>query len=258
MPKIPLDVILRTYTGPNVHKGNRFVPFGKEELMLGCIRSLVVTLADAADIADVRVTILDDHSEPASLEKICAVFRASDLSWKLVPRTTSGNPDSFYDIYTYAREHARDLIYFVEDDYLHSVGAVREMVEEYVRFKERLGKSVGVGLVPYEHPDLYLPEVMSLSRVVLGKKRHWRTIEYTTSTMLVSRELLLNEWYKFLGMSSYGKIPEVHEGNTINKIWREGNNFMFSPMPTLAIHMQFSENIPPYVDWKEWWEKYSK
>ncbi|MDO8493144.1 MAG: glycosyltransferase [bacterium] len=251
-----LEVILRTSTGPNVHMGKRFVTFNKETLLLGCLYSLLETIKEAHGLANIHLTIIDDHSVPTAKSSMRLMVAASAVPVTLVDLEGTGNRASLSAVYEYARNNAKELIYFVEDDYLHAKNAISEMLSAYVDFQKRLAGSE-VGFFPVDYPDVYLPDIISPARLVLGEHRHWRTTNYTTGTILVSKKLLLKCWYNFLGFSLYGLAPEIYEGTTLNKIWKEENNFMFSPIPTLAIHMQFQENIPPFTDWRKWWDNYS-
>jgi glycosyltransferase involved in cell wall biosynthesis len=256
MKKIPLDVILRTHTGSNVHTGARIVPFGKEELVIGCVSSLFNSLVEARDVADIRVTIIDDHSTDAALAFFEKTLRESGLRGEIINLVGKGNNASLKEQYRHAREHARDLIYFVEDDYLHAPSAISEMVLAQHLFSRNLG-GAPVGVHPVDYPDRYLPGAIVESRIVIGEHRHFRTIESTTGTLLVTRKLFLDEWNTFLKFSDYGSGPETTEAATINSIWRERRGFIFSPIPTLAIHVGAPDVIPHFIDWREWWNRYA-
>ena len=55
----------------------------------------------------------------------------------------------------------------------------------------------------------------------------------------------------------YSKPGEhIHEGNTICEIWKN-HALRFSPIPSLALHMQFDTQVDPYIDWQKWWNEYA-
>jgi hypothetical protein len=51
----------------------------------------------------------------------------------------------------------------------------------------------------------------------------------------------------------WGEINNVHEGTMVNKIWREDVT-LFTPIPSVALHVQYEAQKDPYLDWKELWE----
>ena len=55
-------------------------------------------------------------------------------------------------------------------------------------------------------------------------------------------------------MTPFGDALNIHEGTTINKIWRE-NVYLFTPIPSVALHMQFKEQIDKFIDWKPLWNR---
>lgn len=246
-----LKVILRTCSGPNVHKGERFVAVSKEDLLYVCVASLVRSLAESASSADLSLAVIDDHSSGSCVQKIKSLLAACPFRTELISLEETGNPTSLRASYGYARNFAEQAIYFVEDDYLHSPSAISEMIASYEDFSGNLG-GVPVAIAPSDDPGYYLPNEIAPSRVVIGRRRHWRTSRSTTGTFMTSKEVLTGYWEIFSMFARYGEYPGVTERNTINKIW-ENAVTLFSPIPSLAAHMQFSENIPPFFDWKRLW-----
>lgn len=51
----------------------------------------------------------------------------------------------------------------------------------------------------------------------------------------------------------WGELNGVHEGTTINKIWRESIP-LFTPIPSIALHMQYMAQKDPYIDWQSLWD----
>lgn len=256
MSNVSLNVILRTHTGRNVHAIQRVAPFSKAELVVGCARSLSRSITAARDIADIRFTTIDDHSTEEATARMKELGNGCGVPFEFIHLDDTGNNASLRAVYKYAREHGRELIYFVEDDYLHSTAAIREMVEEYLAFKKNLGK-VEVGIYPVDYLDRYKPEFLREARIVLGKNRHWRTVYSTTGTLMVTRDLFLSQYDKFWGFSFYGLTPDSQEAGTLNKIWDNGAGICFSPIPTLAIHMSEEEVLPPFINWRDWWKRYA-
>jgi len=93
---------------------------------------------------------------------------------------------------------------------------------------------------------------------VYGTKRHWRTNTHTTNTCWVETETLRRNWEFFERLARFSSTPyglqqHISEASTINRIWREQVS-LFTPIPSLALHLQHEEHRDPYLDWKAWWD----
>jgi len=89
----------------------------------------------------------------------------------------------------------------------------------------------------------------------LGGQRHWRTNTHTTCTFLTTPGVIRREWDLFEKFAkNYMKDPQVSEENTINLAWNKPNVQLFSPIPSLALHMQFKEQMDRTVIWKQLWD----
>jgi len=243
-----LDVILRTHSTGNVHQGERYVGTSKEEVMLRCVYSLVRSMNEAD--ADIRVSVVDDRSTPDALKKLRDILQSSKHPTEIRQCDAKIQNESTMAHFSVGLERGREIVYLVEDDYLHAPSAISEMLDAYTLFKKNLGRRE-VALYPTDYLDRY--NEMDLCRIVLGPKRHWRTITRTTNTCWLSHALLRKRWSEFEALAKgYGVVPGIGEDNTINKIWRE-DAVVFSPIPTLALHVQFDVHKDPYVDWQSWW-----
>ena len=81
-----------------------------------------------------------------------------------------------------------DLIYFVEDDYLHKRESLREMVFTYERVASQTNNEII--LCPTDYPYLYTKS--EITQNFLGQNYHWRKINETLCTFLTSKKLLKN------------------------------------------------------------------
>lgn len=54
-------------------------------------------------------------------------------------------------------------------------------------------------------------------------------------------------------MTEWGEANEIQEGTTINHIWRWEVK-LFTPIPSLALHMGYERQLDPYIDWKKLWD----
>ena len=252
-----VHVILRTHSGPNVHAGERILKIPKRELIWGCLRSLVYSMESVdASKYTMRLTVLDDHSEEVCVQGIARILSRTSISSEFKTISGRGVGAAFGAAYTYARDtDGGEIIYFVEDDYLHSTSALSEMLEAQEVFSKNLGERE-VAIFPVDYPDNYDPRWMKPSYLVMGPHRHWHTDFSTTGTFLISRKAFLQNFDLCMGMSRYMMDEGVSEATTVNRIWQERGVQLFSPVPTLAIHMQTAECIPPFTSVEEWWTQY--
>ncbi len=240
---LELDIILRTCSRSEVqvHEGDRI--HSKEEVLIRCLKSVRNSINDA-ESNGIKLIIVDDHSDPY------IVKRLKESCDEFIPLNGStGNSASLHAAYNYAKDSCHDLIYFLEDDYLHELGAVEEMVEFYYTAKEKMvNKEIAV--YPVDYNDRYKPEGIRPCFIVPGKNRYWRTIDSTTGTFLIAKETLIRDWRLFETFAECGL-----EESTINKIWRGVNGVIcFSPIPTLAYHLQAERNLPLYSNYKPLWD----
>jgi len=250
-----LDIVFRSCSRVHVvHGGSRAVAVTKSELIIRCLGTLLEAVLRGQNSHPqvlMNLTVIDDHSDESCLAQIQVLLRrfASVPSQILSLTDQTGNGPSLRRAFEFARDHARDLIYFVEDDYLHARSSITEMLDAFDQLKQVTGKEPV--LFPTDYPDLYRRHYPSA--IVLGARRYWRNIGHTTGTNWISREVLLKYWELYMRLSLYGIDPSVCEDNSINLIYREVP--CFSPMPTLAMHLGPASVLSPYVDWKTWWDE---
>ncbi|OBG55031.1 MULTISPECIES: glycosyltransferase [unclassified Mycobacterium] len=252
-----LDIHLQTHSDSSVHGAHRYVGAPKSEIMLRCTQSLV-TAINRAD-ADVILRVFDDHSSPDVVATLHRILEKCEQRVEFVPLEERGYNASCLTSFSRARDDGRDVVYLVEDDYLHTASAIQEMVEAHELFREKFGGQE-VALHPYDDPKNYWGMIFSQEnwRVLYGTRRHWRTNTHTTNTCWVEIETLRRNWALFERLARYSSTPygqanHIFEASTINKIWRE-QVALFTPIPSLALHLQYEEHRDPFLNWKDWWE----
>jgi len=259
-----LDVVLRTcdrvysihkeilgtdhrVTGPDVTK---------LEIILRCLNSLIISM-NKVDYG-LRLIVIDDHS--VGLEKIKKLLEKCKHPTEFISLENTGNGASMYACFKYAKEYGRERLFFVEDDYLHDVNCIPEMLYEYDFFKLKLNSEVA--LFPSDNIELYThPQKNSIQcNIGIGRNRHWRSTMFSSYTFLCSKEILERYWYLFAMTEGYGKDLFINEGTTINAIWEApyknaGGAYLLSPIPSLSLHLHFKDHISPFINWKSWWDK---
>jgi glycosyltransferase involved in cell wall biosynthesis len=252
-----LDIHLQTHSDISVHGGNRYVGAPKSEVMLRCAQSLVTSINQVE--GDIILRVFDDHSSSETITILRRILATCKHPVEFVALEDGGYNASCLASFSMAHNDARELIYLVEDDYLHAPSAIQEMLEVHALFKEKLGGRE-VALHPYDDPKNYWSPIFSREdcRVVYGTKRHWRTNTHTTNTCWVEIGTLRRNWQLFEQLARYSSTPygqthHIFEDSTINKIWRE-QVALFTPIPSLALHLQHEEHKDPYLDWTAWWQ----
>jgi hypothetical protein len=142
-----------------------------------------------------------------------------------------------------------DLLYFVEDDYIHEKDCISEMLFTYEKFASLIKDELI--LCPSDFPYLY--NKFEPTQIILGNKRHWRVVEETLVTFLTSKKLLLKHWDTFVSMS---KINHTPFEKPLHDIYSK--QYCLSPIPSLAMHcanINSIYGISPLMDWKRLWDE---
>ena len=247
-----LDVFFRSCSRvASFHGTPRPAGMTKAELAVRCLATVVDSLGQALAIGlltEATLTLIDDHSDPECVAALTSILTHSPFPARLIAMTETGNGPSLGIAYREARQHAPELIYFVEDDYLHAPEAIHEMLGAYVQGTQLYGRDVAV--FPCDYPDLYrYPQV---SPVILSPQRYWRVVTSSTGTFMITRAVLESHWDCYQRLTLYGIDATVNEGNSINLVYQE--HPCLSPMPSLAVHMH-EGMYSPYVPWRSWWER---
>lgn len=157
----------------------------------------------------------------------------------------SGNRETNLVQYEFVENevHGDPIVYFVEEDYLHSPSALKELVQ-ILQFN-RSAFATG-----FDHPDRYWDGKPhgkfrdghhdrngGLSHIVADPSRldrHWRTADSTTMTFACRRNLFreyINIFSELAPRDSY--------------IWpmlaEEHNLWLFTPLPCLVTHMHYQQ-----------------
>lgn len=230
----------------------RLAGIQKPELVLRSLRSLCRSLAlDLELLKDLDLHVVDDASDPALVvgwqeEARCAGI---PFQWHLVDgRAGSASFDAAIDV---ALASSCEACYFLEDDYLHFQESIPHLLHGYAQLQTSV---VGgeVAITPYDCPDRYLRPYPSVLQFV--GDRYWRTVRHTTGTFLVSRRTLERYLPLYRRFAQYGRQPSVSEDTTINRVY--GEMPCYSPIPSLAIHLQYESTIPlmlPHGGWLGLW-----
>lgn len=248
---LKLHIVLRTCDRVSaVHPGPARICGGipKHELITRCVKSLLVSMRRLSNNVDTRLTVIDDHSSQELLNWLKAEIPTGS---QIIPVSDpGGNGKSMAVAYESGALIDSDVVYFVEDDYIHSPDTLGEMIDAMITFRKNLGGELEVAIAPTDDMWDYKPSDIKPSRIVLGARRHWRTNDHTCFTVMLSRYTVIHYWKLFEAFSHYGE-PDISEDSTINLMYRGGGVSLFTPLPGLAIHMNADKVI--LNDWLPWW-----
>ena len=210
----------------------------------------------------IKTIILDDSSKIENLDKIKEIIK--DVNGEIISldtkkfeakikkqktQQTFSNLASLFRCFEIGKEIGEDLIFFVEDDYLHFETMLEEMIATYERVSSQVGKDIF--MCPADYPYLYMNN--EKTNILIGDKRHWRTINKTLCTFLTSKKLLDLYWENFLKNCEDRHDPFE---KYINEIYK--NEFCISPLKSLSVHLtnvNSSYGLSPFIDYKNLWDQ---
>ena len=210
----------------------------------------------------IKTIIIDDHSSNENLGIIKKLINGNDINIlpldhqkyetkikKQKNKETFSNLASLFQSFEIAKDQGEDLIFFVEDDYLHSRSMLVEMIASYERIASQLGKDIF--MCPSDYPYLYMNN--EKTNILIGSNRHWRTINKTLCTFLTSINLLNNYWEDLIKTCEDRHNPFE---KYINEIYKK--EICISPIKSLSLHLtnvNSSYGLSPFLDYKKLWEE---
>ena len=256
-----LDVVLRTCDHTSVHpeRGDRFIVCDKTTLIKKCFVSLLNSIKEATTDYDIKLWILDDNSSDTLIEYLTNKCIESQINYEIVLLQVRGFNYSALKQFEYCRDKGRKWVYSVEDDYLHTPLAIKNMLIMSDRFEQMTNSKVAFR--PDDDPFTYSYNNNSSKKpckIFLGNDRHWRTCSGTHNTIFADVSLFKDYWELFASLAKFFKHLSINEDKTINMLWNDGvlSNGpipLFSPIPSLAIHIS-QGNEPPFFNYKDLWE----
>ena len=266
-----IDIIVKTCTSVKLVTQNKNRIFEKEKSEY-TFRTLQSLYKSALDLRKkfpnifIKFTIIDIGSDEINKNKLDTFFK--DFPTKFInhdkkkiyiePVTISKNnkiiesnmANTMKSIYT-SFDHAqkcKDLVYFVEDDYIHKNESLAEMIYAYEKFSSIFNKELFI--LSTDYPYLY--KKFENSNILVGEKYHWRTVKESLLTFLTSNQMITKYREKLFDMAKNESSP--FEKN-LHEIFDK--ELCFSPLPSLSIHCSNANSafgLSPNVDIKKIWE----
>jgi len=213
-----------------------------------------------------KTIIIEDNSKKENISRINDLIAKNNIDIDIIKlnhsnyknivkkqksEQTFSNLSSLLKCYQIAREQSEDLVFFVEDDYLHFEPMMEEMIASYERISSQLKKELFV--CPTDYPYLYMNN--EKTNILIGNKRHWRTVDRTLCTFMTSKIMIDQYWSNF-----YNNCLDRHDPfeKYLNEIYK--NEFCISPLKSLSVHMtniNSSYGLSPFIDYKKIWDENS-
>tara|TARA_S200000501_G_scaffold375304_1_gene426985 strand:+ start:952 stop:1974 length:1023 start_codon:yes stop_codon:yes gene_type:complete len=272
-PVKSLDIILRTCGSVNMLTQSKERVFEKEksEYSFKTLRSIINSINKNKELfkkIKLKLTIIDHNSEKKVIEKFDEILKKQSFQSKIlsldidfyrkginkineegkkVTENQISNMSNIHQSLDIAK-NCEDLIYFVEDDYLHKIDAIEEMIFTYEKISTQLNKEMI--LCPADYPYLY--NNLQKSNIFIGNKYHWRSVEETLCTFLTSQKLINQYWDKFISVCKTEHYPFEKPFHEIYK-----KELCISPIPSLAVHFTNINSVyglSPLMNYKKLWE----
>ena len=210
----------------------------------------------------IKTLIIDDNSKDENLNRIKKLTEGNNINFislnhdnyktkikEQKSKETFSNLASLLNSFEIGKNQGDDLVFFVEDDYLHFESMLEEMVASYERISSLINNDIF--MCPSDYPYLYMNN--EKTNILIGNKRHWRTINKTLCTFMTSKNLLEKYWENFEKTCLDRNDPFE---KYINEIYQ--NEICISPLKSLSLHLtnvNSSYGLAPFIDYKKLWDE---
>ena len=261
-------IIFRTNTDVELWDQNkrRLFELPKIEYSLRALNSLIKSINFSKikyPNIKFKMIIVDDNSKEENLNKLKKLIDESSIDVSITPlnhhkykdiikqqknNQTFSNLASLLQSFELGKEHGEDLVFFVEDDYLHFEPMMEEMIASYEIIASQVNKDIF--MCPADYPYLYMNN--EKTNILIGNKRHWRTIDRTLCTFMTTKSLLNKYWDNF-----YNNCLNRHDPfeKYLNEIYIK--EFCVSPLKSLSLHLtnvNSNYGLSPFIDYKKLWD----
>ena len=261
-----LLIILRMNTEVEIwdQKKKRLFEQPKIEYSMRSINSLIKSIKFCKNKyphLSIKTVVIDDNSKKENLDKIKDLIQNENFEiisldhekYKSIIKKqksteTFSNLASLLQSFEIGKNQGDDLIFFIEDDYIHYETMLEEMISSYERIASQVKKDLI--MCPSDYPYLYMNN--EKTNILIGSKRHWRTINKTLCTFMLSKDLLNKYWENL-----YKTCIDRHDPfeKYINEIYL--SEVCISPLKSLSLHLtniNSSYGLSPFIDYKKIWE----
>tara|TARA_Y100000591_G_scaffold289550_1_gene274716 strand:- start:112 stop:1080 length:969 start_codon:yes stop_codon:yes gene_type:complete len=260
-------IIIRMNTEIEIWDQNkrRLFEYPKIEYSFRSINSLIKAInfcQEKYQSLKIKTIIIDDNSNSENLNRVKKLLKHIEFEIitldkkkfetrikKQKTEETFSNLASLLQSFEVAKEKGNDLIFFIEDDYLHLEQMLEEIVASYERISSQLGKDIF--MCPSDYPYLYMSN--EKTNILIGNKRHWRTVNKTLCTFVTSKNLIEKYWDNFEKTCQDRHDPFE---KYLNEIYLD--ELCISPIKSLSLHLtnvNSSYGLSPFINIKKLWDQ---
>ena len=261
-------ILFRTNTNIDIWDQNkkRIFEYPKIEYALRSLNSLIknIKYLNNNNNLEVKLKIVEDDSSDENLKKISHMINNSNLDIEVINHknnihkniikkqtnnATFSNLSSLLKCFEIAKDEGKDLVFFIEDDYIFFESALDEIVTSYERISSQINRELFI--CPTDYPYFYMDS--QKTNVLIGSKRHWRLVSKTLCSFITSHTLIKEYWSNF-----YDNCLDRHDPfeKYLNKIYEK--EICISPIKSLSLHMtniNSSYGLSPFIDYKSLWDE---
>ena len=269
-----LDIIIKTCTSVNLVTQNKKRIFEKDksDYTFRSINSIINSLNFSEKYlkkVKIKIYIIDHNSKKEDLSKIDGKLKKTNIDFEIlnldyekfknIKTLNKDNPiieknmkstmASIRASFDLAKRESSDLVYFVEDDYIHKKESIFEMISAYEKISSEQNKELFI--CPSDYPYLY--KKLDNSQILIGNKYHWRTVNESLLTFLTSKSLIEKYWKNLILMSENEHAPFEAPLHSVYE-----KEICISPIPSLVMHCTNINSVfglPPNIDWVKLWNE---
>lgn len=139
---------------------------------------------------------------------------------------------------------SEDLIYFLENDYLHTQNWIEKLLEVFEKHSDKY-----VSL--YDHKDKYFEYNRTSCEIFVTDTHHWRTTPSTCGSYIVRKDVFEEDFrdIEIINEMCYGigTTPDHYKFSVLN-LYKKRQ--VITPIPGLSTHCMI-DLLSPTIDWKQ-------
>ena len=196
-----------------------------------------INLLNTTQNKDVKIhLVMDGKIEDNWINK----YKDNYISHEIVGGNIDNITKELYKIAKQTDIGENDLVYILENDYLHADGWVDKVINLYNTFE-------GLNYISlYDHNDKYfLPMYENLtSKIISTDKHHWRTAPSTCGSYITTKRIFDEDYSVHIG-------ENIPIGDHHKWLWLNNNKdrFILTPIPGLSTHCM-DGLLSPTINWE--------
>lgn len=205
-----------------------------------CYEKCFINLLNSIKDQNVELHVVFDKAAGDFSDNFISKYRESFTLHEIV----AGNDmDSYFTTWKIAQQQnitEGDLIYFLENDYLH----VSNWVDLVVEFFQENPKNMRNNYLSlYDHNDKYFYEMYDnlTSKILASKNRHWRTTPSTCGSFIINKTVF------DLDFNVHTTVHGDHQ--KFLDIYSSRGRCVITPLPSLSTHCM-TNLLAPTINWQ--------